>query len=802
MASLYDNNNTMQILGCLIRNPMLLAEPKYKFNENVDFPEKLHKLVYGAIYNLFNSGVTSISPVDVDNYLSFYIANYEYYKSKNGFQFVSDAEELAQIDNFDYYYNKAKKFSALRTLRDLGYDVSSIYNEKEENPVVEEEMEKKLEDMEISDIFSHFKIKLEYVEKMFHTKNSDKAVMAHEDIEELLESFKNNPEVGVPFRNDIMNTIVKGQRKGKLYISSSGSGAGKALVNGTNVLMENGYTPIEKLKIGDKVYGEDGKLHKVLGIYPQGKKQVWEVEFSDGTVIKCCNEHLWNIQTASMRGNHSKHYLTLTLGEIYEKYPIYKNNQWNLYIPLTSPVQFDKKELPIDPYTLGALLGDGNSKSDTKFIPDNYKFSSVEDRIELLRGIIDTDGNVSYSSYDIILKSEKLIDDIKFIVESLGGTAKKSSKRTYKGKVKECGVAYRLHIKMNENIILCDSKKEQFNKGQTTARRTIRRITPTKNYEEMTCIYVDNPSHLFLTENCVVTHNTRSMAGEATYLAYPYVYNSVSGKWDKTGNNYPVLYITTEMEPNEIQTLIPAYLANVNEEHILTGKYDEGEWERIQIAIDIMKTYPNLHIEQMPNPNVSDIQSVIRYYANSKQVEYVFYDYIFSSTGLLSEYRDLKIREDVALLLLANGLKEVATENDVYIRTATQLNAAGTEQSPDNKVVVRNQNMIRGSKAVADKADVCYITMPISLNESKKIEGVCTTLGLPMPTHVSDIYKNRRGRYTAVRVWHYFDLGTCRMEDLFVTNVTLEPVDVPIIKYVFNEQTSQYTNEELMELLL
>ena len=69
IASLIDNNNTMQVIGCLINDPMLLADPKVYINEQLDFTEKMHKLVYGAIYNLFNNGMNKITPIDIDNYL-------------------------------------------------------------------------------------------------------------------------------------------------------------------------------------------------------------------------------------------------------------------------------------------------------------------------------------------------------------------------------------------------------------------------------------------------------------------------------------------------------------------------------------------------------------------------------------------------------------------------------------------------------------------------------------------------------------------------------------------------------------
>ena len=113
----------MQIIGCLICNPMLLADPKVYINEQLDFTEKMHKLVYGAIYNLFNNGLTKISPIEIDNYLSTYSVSYEYYKNSNGLQYLNDAEDFAEPDNFFYYYDRFKKLSLLRYFKSQGYNI-------------------------------------------------------------------------------------------------------------------------------------------------------------------------------------------------------------------------------------------------------------------------------------------------------------------------------------------------------------------------------------------------------------------------------------------------------------------------------------------------------------------------------------------------------------------------------------------------------------------------------------------------------------------------------------------------------
>lgn len=270
---------------------------------------------------------------------------------------------------------------------------------------------------------------------------------------------------------------------------------------------------------------------------------------------------------------------TLTLKQILEKYPLKTPvGEANLFIPMCDPIVFQKREHLIPPYLLGALLGDGcikkqglyfsNGEQDvldktnkllnslgmelihnnrycyrirkikpkpgisvlkqeferlnlldtgsaTKFIPEEYLIDSVNNRLELLKGLIDTDGYCEGSSYNICLKSKRLILDIKFIAESLGFTATYSEKNAIcsnsPGGKRDCGTVYRLHIKTSLQIPKIHSsikRESQWRKPQGWARRDIESIECLNYEKEMTCITVDSPDHLFVADHCIVTHNT------------------------------------------------------------------------------------------------------------------------------------------------------------------------------------------------------------------------------------------------------------------------------------------------------
>jgi replicative DNA helicase len=116
--------------------------------------------------------------------------------------------------------------------------------------------------------------------------------------------------------------------------------------------------------------------------------------------------------------------------------------------------------------------------------------------------------------------------------------------------------------------------------------------------------------------------------------------------------------------------------------------------------------------------------------------------------------------------MLANTLKEIAVEHQVFIMSGTQLNGEW------EKNTIRNANMIRGSKAVVDKIDIGCISVVLSAEELSSVQAIIDQQGIVLlPNMVTDLYKNRRGELANIKIFRFFDYGTCRMTDLFMTDV-------------------------------
>lgn len=203
-----------------------------------------------------------------------------------------------------------------------------------------------------------------------------------------------------------------------------GTGTGKAQPLDTKIITPNGYKLMGDLQIGDLVIGSDGKAHPIIGIYPQGEKEIYRLTFSDGTSTRCCKEHLWTVSTTTRR-EHGRGYTVLSLEEMLKR-PIKSKKGYTYRIPITEPVEYQPNDdLPIEPYLLGALIGDGclTLKRNLANRSTNIYFSNMEeDIVAKVDGLL---GNVGCSlrrnratqcQYVVVGEGKrKLIDNIRLL---------------------------------------------------------------------------------------------------------------------------------------------------------------------------------------------------------------------------------------------------------------------------------------------------------------------------------------------------------------------------------------------------
>jgi replicative DNA helicase len=302
----------------------------------------------------------------------------------------------------------------------------------------------------------------------------------------------------------------------------------------------------------------------------------------------------------------------------------------------------------------------------------------------------------------------------------------------------------------------------------------------------------------FLKSASTSAGKSRTSIFDACHLCYPKRWSHTKKEFieelDSKGEpRQPrkVLFIVTEMDKEELQTIMLAYLSGVDEDHILTGNYsDPMELDRVKKAARIMEEYSGYFIiEEIADPNLQNVEATIKKYATVDDVKYVFFDYIHSTASMISQFSRNNVREDVILMMMANQLKQIAHDYKIFIFSATQVNALGMG---DDEMEFKDEKSIRGAKAIADKCDMGYVMtripdkgwLQMKANLMKSVrDGTIPPEYIEdatRPTHILDIYKMRRGRYKMIRIWIRLHLGTGERKDLFMTNALNQPMTDPI----------------------
>jgi len=280
-----------------------------------------------------------------------------------------------------------------------------------------------------------------------------------------------------------------------------------------------------------------------------------------------------------------------------------------------------------------------------------------------------------------------------------------------------------------------------------------------------TVVRGSRPTKIYMTSAPTGAGKTRRMVGNCCKLGAKALYRN--GKWVQNPSPQSTLYITTELAIDEVQTMFLANVSGVQEEHILDGKYLEGELDRVRQAAAIIKE-SNMFITQEADFDFESIEQIIRDFAREHGVKYIYFDYIHSTMKLLFEAgkstNGVKLREDLLLLLFITRLKDIANDLDVYIETSSQLNRTWE----DGRSL--NQNALRGATSLGDKLDYGGIMVKTTAEDIEIVNKIIADNNYPIPNIVTHVYKNRRGKFNDVKIWSAFDHGTCILTDLFITD--------------------------------
>ena len=592
-------------------------------------------------------------------------------------------------------------------------------------------------------------------------KREYKPIPLLDGIEEIRQDFEERIAQGdTTYGIEIFDDCVETIRNGSVTFIIAAPNVGKAVTLDTKILTPNGWVLNKDIKVGDYVIGRNGNPTKVLGVFPQGITETFKVIFADGREVITSPEHLWTVESSHFSCPRVLN--TVQLMEL-NKRDYFKNR---LHTPIYSGNHGKDKSFLIPPYVLGVLIGDGcltmdglvyckpsmevfnkvksylpdrdivmlrnknvsirnsrdlkleieryglNVKSYEKFIPEDYlEGTSKEQRLDLLQGLLDTDGFQTKSYNEFSTTSKQLAEDIQQLAWSLGFDCRIKSRM---GKYKKNGVT--VETRPNYRVIISNKR--------TKAQSIIKDVVPYKRMETQ-CIAVDAPDKLFVIENYIVTHNSLWGLTIATNLA----------KQEKR-----VLICSCEMGAGllmerQLRNLTGISMKELRE--LYTNKRDSANY--IMDSVIEQEQYNYLHQIDICETGGATVEDLIRMFDCFPEFEYIIVDYIQRIRGTGTEYENI-----------TNAARELQT----YARRTGKkfiICSQASRQSNDNAKYsgAADGNRIRGkgSGSIEEDADVGLTLMELEEGGSRKI--------------LATLFKNRYGNRKNITYKYRLDARLC-----------------------------------------
>ncbi len=700
-----------------------------------DFYEERHRRIFEAVRHLYEKH----SPIDV-------LTLADQLKATGFLDLAGGASYLTELTNFvptaahveqyaDIVAQKALRRRLIKASQDiigLGYDEAKSLQE------LIEEAESEL-----------FKVSQKHIKQDISSIES----VLSESFERLDELHKDSGKIrGLPTGYKDLDNVLAGLQRSDLFVLAARPAMGKAQPLNSNILTTHGWKKMGDIKIGDSLASTDGKPSSVTGVFPQGKKQIYRVTFSDGRSMECCGEHLWEV-----------HYRSWGIPRILTTDQVAvmltrKRYQKRLWINMFSGEFGHSEPLPVRPWTLGILIGEGDfnsmrfstaseqvlnritlelgtdfkvnwagnydyrivqalnhrrpghsgpwpnplreqlkelglwgKRSEDKFIPEIYKHADRSSRIELLRGLLDSDGWAEkFGTVRFATASMTLANDVVDLARSIGAWATIKPKRTtftYKGQHKQgriCHVVTISHSKPERLFTLQEKYTRSDIPKKGLKRPTFSSIEPLRMAEAQ-CISVSHASQLYLTDNYVVTHNTAL----ALNIAHNVAVNS----------NEAVLIFSLEMSKEQLVDRMLSMESGVDAWALRTGNLTDADFEKISHAMGTLGE-AQIFIDDTPGITVSDLRTKARREAHYRPIGLIIVDYLqLMSGGARYGGEGNRVQE---ISEISRGLKGIARELNVPLVALSQLSRSVESRSPQ----IPQLADLRESGSIEQDADV------------------------------------------------------------------------------------------------
>lgn len=554
---------------------------------------------------------------------------------------------------------------------------------------------------------------------------------------------------GIPTGFHKLDQVTSGWQPSDLVIIAARPGMGKCLGKGTKVLMYDGtLKKVEDIQPGELLMGDDSTPRMVKSI-ARGREKMYWIHQNKAMSYRVNESHILSLKRSRKEGGHTKgEILNISVKDYLSKSDKFKSN----YKGYKVAVDFVEKELALEPYYLGLWLGDGHSyrqritnidsevidyledyanrleselvvyeqKSKTngygivnrnkftseefstciqtelrnldllqnKHIPQPYLINSKQNRLELLAGIIDSDGyyTTEFNCFEIVQKDEKLAQQIKFLCDTLGyRTSLKKKKTTIKSTGFE-GEASRLRIFGNISEI---PTKIERKKARDWKAKVDWRVTGIK--VEFDCIddyygFEIDGNRLFLLEDMTVTHNTAFVLSMARNMAIQF--------------HQPVAIFSLEMSSVQLITRLISSETGLSSEKLRTGKLEKHEWEQLSVKVKDLEKAP-LYIDDTPSLSIFDLRAKARRLSSQHGVRLIIVDYLQLMTAGNSSKGGGNREQEISTI--SRNLKALAKELSVPVIALSQLSRAVETRGSSKRPLLSD---LRESGAIEQDADI------------------------------------------------------------------------------------------------
>ena len=593
-----------------------------------------------------------------------------------------------------------------------------------------------------------------------------------EVMERIDELYKNPASVtGLATGFVDLDEMTSGLHPGELIIVAGRPSMGKAQPLDARIKTMIGWKAMGEVQVGDALASIDGAPSIVTGVFPQGERQVYRITFSDGRSTECCAEHLWRIhfrmwdeprvvttgkliEMLSHKRYQGRLWVDQVDGEFGHDDPL-PVDSWVLGALIgdggvggNTPVFSSASEEMVE--RMHAQIGEGmrvnysqgydfrlvNASptgragggrrpnaiteglrelglwglgSHQKFIPATYMQANRMARLNLLRGLLDTDGWVEkWGSVRFCTASYRLATDVVELVRSLGGWATLNDKRTsysYKGEKREGRPAFVVNIHHHDprSLFLLSEKRDRLPASWTKSfKPVVKSIVPAR-IAATQCISVSHPTRLYVTDDYVVTHNTAFSLNIAEHVGLEL--------------KLPVLVFSMEMGGAQLGQRMLGSVGRVDAQRLRTGRLDTGDWDRLGIALGKLNEAP-IMIDETPALNPLELRArARRLWREYGGLGLVVVDYLqlMSAADSGTENRATELSE------ISRSLKAMSKELQVPVIALSQLNR-GLEQRPNKRPVMSD---LRESGALEQDADlIIFIYRDEVYNEDSPDKGM------------------------------------------------------------------------------